>query len=147
MSHVTVHAELNYTGPMSERPWFHANDQSLDRVALDPRIVPITDARALRDPPTLAREGLALLSCPTAVAEFRDADEVAEALLLKYNPAHRWLYFSDMQRDEVLVFKRHDTDPSEPHHVPHSGFSDPRVAPGGEPRASVEMRTIAYWFA
>jgi hypothetical protein len=30
--------------------------------------------------------------------------------------------------------------------VPHSAFSDPRVPAGGVPRASVEMRTIAYWF-
>jgi hypothetical protein len=69
-----------------------------------------------------------------------------EALLLRYSPAHRWCFFSDMTRDEVLVFKRHDTDAHEPHHVPHSAFSDPRVPAGGVPRASVEMRTIAYWF-
>jgi hypothetical protein len=30
--------------------------------------------------------------------------------------------------------------------VPHSAFSDPRVAVGGTPRASIEMGTIAYWF-
>jgi hypothetical protein len=69
-----------------------------------------------------------------------------EALLLRYNPAHRWYFFSDMQRDEVIVFKRNDTDPNEPHHVPHSAFTHPRVPPGTAPRASIEMRTIAYWF-
>lgn len=267
---IIVHAEINYTGAMSERPRFHANDHSLDRVTHDPRNVPIVDGRARLDRPSLAREGFALLRCPTKVAEFRDVSEVArvytgeihrfileltgadavvvtgpatlrfgekspeagtrdnsraarlvhidvsdsaaadfardaapasnrrarrvaqhnvwrtfsdppqdvplavcdarsispadlvladamfdrdgkvhwsfEALLLHYNPAHRWYFFSDMRRDEVLVFKRHDTDLREPHHVPHSAFSDPRVPPGGTPRASVEMRTIAYWF-
>ena len=69
-----------------------------------------------------------------------------EALLLRYSPAHRWYFFSNMQRDEVIVFKRHDTDPNEPHHVPHSAFTDPRVKAGTAPRASIEMRTIAYWF-
>ena len=266
----TVDAELNYTGAMSERPQFHANDQSLDRVTLDPQVVQITDARTRSEPPSLAREGFALRACPTAVADFRDADEVArvyadeiqrfmqdllradavvvtgpgvlrfgersreagtrdnsraarlvhsdvsdgaaadfgrqaapagresfrriaqhniwrtfseppqdvplavcdartvaptdllaadarfdsdgevhwsfEALLLRYNPAHRWYFFSSMGRDEVIVFKRHDTDLREPHLVPHSAFSDPRVAAGGMPRASIEMRTIAYWF-
>jgi hypothetical protein len=69
-----------------------------------------------------------------------------EALLLRYSPAHRWCFFSDMTPDEVLVFKRHDTDSREPSGVPHSAFSDPRAPAGCAPRASVEMRTIAYWF-
>ena len=270
MHDVTVHAQINYTAAMSARPQFYANDQSLDRVTLDPRIVPIVDGRTRLDPPTLAREGLALFECGSRVSDFRDASEVNrvypgeiqqfileltgadavavtgpailrfgersseagsrdnsraarlvhidtsdstaaefalaaapkdarpirrcvqhniwrsfsgapqdvplavcdarsvdpgdlvpadamfdrdgqvrwsfEALLLKHNPAHRWYFFSDMSRDEVLVFKRHDTDLREPHHVPHSAFSDPRVPAGCAPRASVEIRTIAYWF-
>ena len=270
MTATIVNAEINYTGSMSERPQFHANDQSLDRLAPDPRVVPISDARSHREPPSLAREGFELLKCPTRVADFRDADEVAathpeeirrfmldvtgadavvvtgpgilrfgerspeagtrdnsraarlvhidtsdsaaaefaqqaapagrtrfrrvaqhniwrtfspppqdvplavcdartvaaddlvpadarfdrdgtvrwsfEALLLRHNPAHRWVFFSNMLRDDVLVFKRHDTDAREPHHVPHSAFTDARVPAGTPPRASIEMRTIAYWF-
>jgi hypothetical protein len=270
MHDIRVHAEINYTGAMSTRPQFYANDRSLDRVTLDPRVVPIVDGRARLDRPTLAREGLALFECETEVTDFRDAAEVGriypseiqqfmleltgadavvvtgppilrfgersseagsrdnsraarlvhidvsdsaaaefahaaapkdarpirrcaqhniwrtfsgapqdvplavcdartvgrddlipadamfdrdgavrwsfEALLLRYSPAHRWYFFSDMTPDEVLVFKRHDTDLREPHHVPHSAFSDPRVPAGCTPRASVEMRTIAYWF-
>jgi hypothetical protein len=266
----TVHAEINYTAPMSERPQFHANDKSLDRVMLDARAVAIRDGRAELEPPSLAREGFELFECRTEVQEFRDVAEVAhaypgeiqqfileltradtvvvsgpailrfgersgeagsrdnsraarlahidvsdsvaadfarnaappghrpirrvaqhniwrtfsgppqdvplavcdarsiaptdlvpadarfdrggrvewsfEALLLRYNPAHRWFFFSDMERNEVIVFKRHDTDLQQPHHVPHSAFSDPRVPPDCTPRASVEMRTIAYWF-
>ncbi len=69
-----------------------------------------------------------------------------EALLVRYNPAHRWLYFPDMTRDEVIVFKRHDTDSREPRLVPHSAFTDSRVPADCAPRAIVEMRTIAYWF-
>ena len=69
-----------------------------------------------------------------------------ESLLLRYSCAHRWFFFSDMHVNDVLVFKRHDTATGEAHHVPHSAFTDPRVAPEVMPRASVEMRTIAYWF-
>lgn len=69
-----------------------------------------------------------------------------EAMLFRFNPGHRWFYFSSMTRDEVLVFKRHDSDTDAPRWVPHSAFTDP-TAPGGvEPRASIEMRTIAYWY-
>jgi hypothetical protein len=71
----TVHAEVNYTGPMNTRPEFFANDHSLDRVNLDPRVVPIVNGRAER--PSLAREGIELFDCPTQVKEFRDAEAVA----------------------------------------------------------------------
>jgi hypothetical protein len=271
MEDTVVYAQVNYTGEMSVRPKFFANDHSLDRVALDPRTVPIVDGRWCAEAPTLAREGLELLECLTEVKEFRDADQVAsiyhgeierfiqeltgadavvvtgrpilrfaersseagtrdnsnaarlvhidtsdstaeqmarasapkdprairriaqhniwrafsgppqdvplavcdarsvapgdlipadamfdrdgkvmrtfESLLLRYNPAHRWYFFSDMTPDEVLVFKRHDTDRNEPKTVPHSAFSDPRAPKDCAPRASIEIRTIAYWFA
>jgi hypothetical protein len=266
----TVHAEINYIGDMAERPRFHANDRSLDRLNLDPRVVAVADGRAQAEQPSLAREGFALFACPTSVRDFRDAAEVErtypgeirqfiqeltgadlvvvsgppilrfgersaeagsrdnsraarlvhidtsdstadefaqrtapndgrrirrvaqhniwrafseppqdvplavcdartvaaedvvpadarfdrdgqiafsfEALLLRYRPAHRWVFFPNMRRDDALVFKRNDTDPNEPHWVPHSAFSHPQVAPGTAPRASVEIRTIAYWF-
>ena len=69
-----------------------------------------------------------------------------EGLVVRYNPAHRWLYFSNMTREEALVFKTHDTDPAHPSHVPHSAFDDPSCSPNVPPRSSIEMRAIAYWF-
>lgn len=261
---------LNYAVDTGIRPRFHANDHSLDTVVLDPQRVSIVDARGLADAPRLDREGGALLHMPSAVADFRDADEVAatypgeierfirdltgadavivagpatlrfsersyeagsrdnsdaarlvhsdashaasdeftrqnnpeperrvrrtvhhniwrtfspppqdmplalcdartvgagdivlaeaafdrngriewsfEAMLFRHNPAHRWYFYADMTADEVLVFVRHDSDASRPRWVPHSAFTDPAVAEDTEPRASVEMRTIAYWF-
>jgi hypothetical protein len=68
------------------------------------------------------------------------------ALLVRYNPRHRWCYFPDMSRDEVIIFKTHDSDPSQPSHVPHSAFLDPTSPPEARPRASIEMRGIAYWY-
>ena len=69
-----------------------------------------------------------------------------EALLLRYNANQRWTYFSDMRSDEVLVFKTHDTEPSVSHCVPHGAFDDPGCPESAPPRASIEMRGIAYWF-
>jgi hypothetical protein len=51
-----------------------------------------------------------------------------------------------MNRDEVLVFKTHDSDTGQPNHVPHAAFNDPTCPSGLAPRASIEMRGIAYWF-
>ena len=69
-----------------------------------------------------------------------------EAFLFAHNPAHRWHYYPDMTRDEVLVFKRYDTDKSLPWFVPHSAFEDHSIGPEAVPRASIEMRTISYWY-
>jgi len=70
-----------------------------------------------------------------------------EALLVRHNPAHRWCYFSNMTRDEALIFTTNDSEPGQPHHVPHTAFNDPTCPAGAQPRASIEMRAIAYWFA
>lgn len=68
-----------------------------------------------------------------------------EGLLVRHNPRHRWCYFSNMTRDEALIFKTNDSDAAAPHHVPHSAFDDPGCPAGVPPRASIEMRAIAYW--
>ena len=69
-----------------------------------------------------------------------------EGWLVRYNPRHRWSYFSNMDRGEALVFKTNDSEPGQPHNVPHSAFDDPSCPKGVPPRASIEMRGIAYWF-
>jgi hypothetical protein len=70
-----------------------------------------------------------------------------EGLVVHRNPRHRWIYYSGMTPDQVLVFKTNDSDPKEPHNVPHSAFDDPSCPPGVPPRASIEMRAIAFWLA
>lgn len=110
--------------------------------------------RVLSDPPqdvplavcdarTLLEDDLA-----TADAVF-DAPGAAEwsfeGLLLRHSERHRWNYFSGMTRDEALIFKTNDSDPGKAHHVPHSAFDDPSCPPDVAPRASIEMRAIAYW--
>ncbi|HUN24984.1 MAG TPA: CmcJ/NvfI family oxidoreductase [Steroidobacteraceae bacterium] len=263
---------INYAAAMSQRPRYHANDSSRDVLVLDARTVAIEDARCRSVPPALAREGLALVAHRSAVADFRDAREVAaahpreierlvlelsgadavvvngsgvlrfgersadsgrhdnsrparfvhvdcsdataaafaersrprtperalrrfahynvwrvfspppqdvplavcdarsvaprdlvpadavfdvtgqpewsfEGLVVRYNPDHRWLFFSEMTRDEVIVFKTHDSARGEPSQVPHSAFNDPTCPPDVPPRSSIEMRACAYWFA
>jgi hypothetical protein len=68
-----------------------------------------------------------------------------EAMLFAHNPAHRWFFWSNMIQDEALVFKRYDSDTSQPWYVPHTAFEDVSQ-PNAIPRASIEMRTISYWY-
>ena len=67
--------------------------------------------------------------------------------LVRHNARHRWSYFSNLSRDEVLVFKSHDSDPHQPRQVPHSACRDSSCPPGSAPRTSVEARVVAFWFA
>ena len=66
-------------------------------------------------------------------------------IMLRYSPEHRWSYYSNMETDEVLVFKSHDSDPDEPCRVPHSAFRNPVCTPGALPRASIDIRAMALW--
>lgn len=70
-----------------------------------------------------------------------------EGLLLAHAAAHRWHWFPDMQRDEALIFKTHDSDRSRAHCVPHVAFDDEACPPHAPPRVSLEMRALALWFA
>ena len=82
-----------------------------------------------------------------AIFDEKDKPEWSfEGWVVRHNPRHRWSYFSDMTRDEAIIFKTNDSDPAQPHCIPHSAFDDPSCPKGVLPRASIEMRGIAYWF-
>lgn len=69
-----------------------------------------------------------------------------EGLVVAHNQAHRWHWFPDMNRDEALIFKTHDSDLARAHCVPHVAFDNPLCGPHTAPRVSMEMRAIALWF-
>jgi hypothetical protein len=82
-----------------------------------------------------------------AVFDLKDAPRWSfEGLVIRYSPRHRWSYYSDMTPGEALVFKTCDSDPTQPHGLPHCAFNDPSCPPGAPPRASIEIRAIAYWW-
>lgn len=68
-----------------------------------------------------------------------------EGLVVAPNPSHRWIWFSDMTRDELIIFVTNDSDASRPHSVPHCAFDSPLAAPDTAPRGSIEMRCTCYW--
>jgi len=69
-----------------------------------------------------------------------------EGLVVAHSPEHRWHWFADLSRDEAIIFKTNDSDPDRAHSVPHVAFDDPRCPADAVPRASIEMRAIAYWY-
>jgi hypothetical protein len=68
-----------------------------------------------------------------------------DSQLVKYNPAHRWVYFSGMTSHETLIFKGYDSDSSQPSFVPHAAFRNPLVSDDVEPRSSIEARFLTFF--
>jgi|HubBroStandDraft_1064217.scaffolds.fasta_scaffold353877_1 hypothetical protein len=97
-----VSATLGFTGPMDQRPRFHANDTSLDVMNVVPGLVSIEDARSWRSTPSLDVEGFRLLPHKSAVRNFRQTDEVE-----KTHPAEiKQLLLEITGADDVLVTGR-----------------------------------------
>jgi hypothetical protein len=78
----------------------------------------------------------------TAPVEGEEA--MLAASIFSYSPAMRWWYFSNMQADDVLLFKFHDSDHSRTWRCPHTAFHDPSF-PDANIRESIETRSVAFW--
>jgi hypothetical protein len=71
-------------------------------------------------------------------------EDAIAATIFRYNPDHRWWYFSNMNRDEALMFKFYDSDHSVAWRAPHTAFRDPSF-PDANIRESIEVRVLAYF--
>lgn len=70
-------------------------------------------------------------------------DRVGEIYHLAHNPAHRWYYASEMQRDEALLIAGWDSsDPEGSRSAAHGAFQLPNQDPAAPPRESIEIRTF-----
>jgi hypothetical protein len=86
---------------------------------------------------------------------FTDEDLIASDLFnahywgeyssVAYNPAHRWYYFSEMQTDEVLLIRVHDSANDGRARLSfHASFENP-LTPGASPRESIEVQTLVFF--
>jgi len=80
----------------------------------------------------------------TMLGELADEETAITAAVFRYNPDHRWWYFSNMNRDEVVLLKFHDSDETRTMRAPHTAFHDPSLL-GANARESIEFRTFAYF--
>jgi len=74
-----------------------------------------------------------------------DEDKAIAAAIFRYNPEHRWWYFSNLTRDEALLFVFHDSRRVRPWRVPHTAFRD-ESRPDARLRESIELRSVAYFW-
>jgi len=143
----SVHNDYtDWSGPQRLRDLLPDEAETL----LKNRLAIIQVWRAINTP--IARNPLAIADARSlAAAEFipaerRFPDRVGEIYQFKYNPAHRWVWFSEMRRDEALVFKVYDslTD-GMARWGAHTSFDDPDTAPDAPPRESIEIRAFAFF--
>jgi hypothetical protein len=80
----------------------------------------------------------------TMLGPMPNEDTVPGASIFRFNPAHRWWYFSNMTRDEALYLKFHDSDQGRAWRTPHTAFRDASF-PDAKERSSIEFRTVAYF--
>jgi len=80
------------------------------------------------------------------VSERRYEDRIGGILSTAYNPDQRWVYFSDMQRHEVVLLKCNDslTDGTA-RWTAHGTFDLPGAPADAAPRESIEIRTMMFW--
>jgi hypothetical protein len=71
-------------------------------------------------------------------------DKMMAASIFSHSPGMRWWYFSNMQADDVLLFKFHDSDHSRTWRCPHTAFHDPSF-PDANIRESIEVRSVAFF--
>lgn len=78
--------------------------------------------------------------------ELRYRDRTGEIYAFRYSPSHRWHYFPNMDVNQALLLKCYDSETDgRARFLPHSAFEDPTSSPDAPPRASIEVRTIAFF--
>lgn len=75
--------------------------------------------------------------------ELRYRDRKGEVYLLSHSPRHRWFYYPEMDRDDALVFKQYDSQPSGvARYTPHAAFDLPDIPRNAPLRESIEVRCL-----
>jgi hypothetical protein len=99
-----------------------------------------------------------VLDSPLALCDaqsFTDDDLIASDLVyahvrgetsrVEYKPTHRWYYFSEMQADEALLIRIHDSANDGRARLSfHTSFENP-LTPGAPPRESIEARALVFF--
>ncbi len=99
-----------------------------------------------------------VLDSPLALCDagsFTDDDLIASDLVyahvrgetsrVEFKPNHRWYYFSEMQKDEALLIRIHDSANDGRARLSfHTSFENP-LAPAAPPRESIEVRALVFF--
>ena len=123
---------------------------SLWRVLSDPpQDMPLAlcEGGSVRDDEGTANTKVDVDEIPTGDALFADIpgeEDMMAATIFHHSPDHRWWYYPDMAKDEVILIKFHDSDHSRAWRAPHTAFRDVS-RPDAKERRSMEFRGVAFF--
>lgn len=81
-----------------------------------------------------------------AATDLRYNGRTGEMYLVHHSREHRWMYFSEMDRHEALVFKQYDSRVSGvARFTPHSAFDLPCIPANAPLRRSIEIRCLVAY--
>jgi hypothetical protein len=101
-------------------------------------------AEPLRDCPLAICDASSIEKRDLLATDLLYPDRTGQIYYVAFNPAHRWYYASDMQIDEVWMFKNYDSA-GRARSTPHTAFVDPTHHPVVTGRQSVEFRAFAFF--
>lgn len=107
----------------------------------------VCDGRTVSDEETASNTLFVVDEFPVGdalTAPVEGEDQMIAATIFRHRERHRWWYFSNMQADDVLLFKFQDSDHSVTWRCPHTAFHDTSL-PDTKIRESIEVRCIAYF--
>jgi hypothetical protein len=78
------------------------------------------------------------------IAPVPGEDQMIAATIFRHREQHRWWYFSNMDKNDALLFKFYDSDHAVTWRCPHTAFRDTSL-PHAKIRSSIEVRCIAFW--
>ncbi len=80
------------------------------------------------------------------VMELKYRERTGEIYVMRWSPAHRWVYFPRMEAHQALLLKTYDSETDgRARFMGHTAFEDPTTPPGAPKRESIEVRTMAFF--
>jgi hypothetical protein len=95
------------------------------------------------DTPLAVCDSRSVSASDLQVSEIRYRSRNGEIYLLAHSPRHCWFYYSEMDRQEALVFKQYDSQVSGvARYTPHAAFDLPSIPADAPLRESIETRCL-----
>jgi hypothetical protein len=100
----------------------------------------------IMDTPLAVCDARSISAGDLVAADLYYQNRSGELYLVHESPRHRWAYFSEMDRNEVLVFMQYDSQINGvARFTPHSAFDLPNIPPDAPLRQSIEVRCLVSY--
>ncbi|MBA2558640.1 MAG: methyltransferase [Propionibacteriales bacterium] len=100
----------------------------------------------LRDAPLALCDARSVAPETVVISTLIYPDRRGEVYRLTFSPKHRWVYFPDMNVEELIFIKCYDSsEDGRARFSAHTAFDDPTCPPDAPARQSVEVRTLVMW--